>query len=123
MSAAEKIDTYIADLTDWRGKMVARLRQLILETDPDITEEWKWNSPVWSHGKPVCSASAFKTHVGMNFFQGAFLDDPRALFNSGLESKKSRTVKFVEGDAVDEEALKELVRAAIDYNTTTQTHS
>jgi hypothetical protein len=123
MSASEQIDQYIAKLTDWRGKMVAQLRQLVLETDPGITEEWKWNSPVWSHGKPLCSASAFKTHVGMNFFQGAFLDDPRALFNSGLESKKSRTVKFMEGDAVDEEALKELVRAAIDFNTTTQAHT
>lgn len=123
MSASEKIDQYIADLTDWRGGIVAQLRQLVLDTDAGITEEWKWNSPVWSHGKPVCSASAFKTHVGMNFFQGAFLDDPQALFNSGLESKKSRTVKFVEGDAVDEEALKELVRAAIHYNTNVQTKS
>jgi hypothetical protein len=123
MRVSEKIDQYIADLADWRGEMLAQLRRLVLETDPGITEEWKWNSPVWSRGKPVCSASAFKTHVGMNFFQGAFLDDPRALFNSGLESKKSRTVKFIEGDAVDEEALKELVRAAIDYNTTTRTHS
>jgi hypothetical protein len=120
MKASEQIDQYIAELTDWRGAVLAQLRRLVLDTDPGIMEEWKWNSPVWTYGKPVCSASAFKTHVGMNFFQGAFLDDPRALFNSGLESKKSRTVKFVEGDAVDEEALKELVRAAIDYNTISQ---
>jgi hypothetical protein len=116
MSASEKIDKYITDMSGWRGEIVAQLRQLVLETDPDITEEWIWNSPVWSHGGPVCSASAFKTHVGMNFFQGAFLDDPHTLFNSGLESKKSRTVKFIEGDTVDEVALKELIRAAINYN-------
>jgi hypothetical protein len=80
MSASEQIDQYIAKLTDWRGKMVAQLRQLVLETDPGITEEWKWNSPVWSHGKPLCSASAFKTHVGMNFFQGAFFGRSEGAF-------------------------------------------
>jgi hypothetical protein len=116
MSASEKIDKYIADTDDWRGEILARLRRLVLETDPDIVEEWKWNVPVWSHGKLVCSASAFKTHVGMNFFQGASLDDPHTLFNSGLEAKKSRMVNFFEGDPVNEAALQELIRTAINHN-------
>jgi hypothetical protein len=116
MNASEQIDNYIAAKQDWRGDMVARLRQLVLEAAPDIVEEWKWNSPVWSHGKPVCSASAFKQHVGMNFFQGAYLADPQNLFNSGLESKNSRTVTFKEGDTIDEAALKELIQTAVAYN-------
>lgn len=116
MSASEQIDQYIVNAADWRGELLAQLRRLVLETDSDIVEEWKWNSPVWTHGKPVCSASAFKKHVGMNFFQGAFLDDPHALFNAGLESKKSRTAKFLEGDPVNEAALQELIRTAINHN-------
>jgi hypothetical protein len=116
MSASEKIDQYIADAADWRGEIVAQLRQLVLETDPEIIEEWKWNSPVWSAGGHFCSASAFKKHVGMNFFQGAFLDDPHTLFNGGLDSKKSRTVIFYESDTVNEAALRELIRAAIKHN-------
>ena len=115
MNASERVDQYIADKADWRGDMVARLRQLILEAAPDITEEWKWNSPVWSHGKPVCSASAFKQHVGLNFFQGAHLPDPHNLFNSGLESKNSRAIKLLEGDTFDESALKELIRTAVAF--------
>jgi hypothetical protein len=118
MNASEQIDKYIADTPGWRGDMLATLRKLILETVPDMTEEWKWNSPVWSHGKPVCSASAFKQHVGMNFFQGAYLADPHNLFNSGLESKNSRTAKFLEGDTINEAALQELVRTAVAYNAT-----
>lgn len=116
MNASEKIDRYIAETADWRGEILTQLRRLVRETDPEIVEEWKWNSPVWSSGGQICSASAFKKHVGMNFFQGAFLDDPQALFNGGLDSKKSRTVIFYEGDTVNEVALQELIRAAINHN-------
>lgn len=116
MNASEQIDQYIVNTADWRGELLAQLRRLVLETDPDIVEEWKWNSPVWTRGKPVCSASAFKKHVGMNFFQGAFLDDPHTLFNGGLDSKKSRTVIFYEGDTVNAAALQGLIRAAINHN-------
>lgn len=116
MNPSEQIDNYIADKQDWRGDLIAKLRQLILETVPDIQEEWKWNSPVWSHGKPVCSVSAFKQHVGMNFFQGAYLADPHNLFNYGLESKHSRTVKFLAGDEISEAALKELILTAVAFN-------
>ena len=116
MNPSERIDTYIAELADWRGHLVARLRTLILEADPDITEEWKWDTAVWSHRGLVCALGAFKKTVKMNFFQGAFLEDPHTLFNSGLDAKKTRAIDFREGDAVDESALKELIRAAVAHN-------
>ena len=116
MNPSERIDTYIAELADWRGHLVARLRTLILEADPDITEEWKWDTAVWSHRGLVCALGAFKKTVKMNFFQGAFLEDPHTLFNAGLAAKKTRAIDFREGDAVDESALKELIRAAVAHN-------
>ena len=116
MEASEQIDQYISGLNDWRGDLLVRLRQMVQEADPEITEEWKWSSPVWSHNGLVCSASAFKAHVGMNFFQGASLEDPHGLFNSGLDSKKSRSIKYLEGDAINEGALKELIRRAVEHN-------
>jgi hypothetical protein len=118
MNSTEQIDQYINGLTDWRGNMLNRLRKLVHEVCPEIVEEWKWSSPVWSQNGAVCSASAFKAHVGLNFFQGAFLEDPHGLFNGGFDSKKSRTVKFLEGDQINERALKELVRTAVDHNIT-----
>ena len=116
MNPSERIDQQIAELTDWRGQMFARLRKLIHEADPDITEEWKWDTAVWSHQGLVCSVGTFKKTVKMNFFQGAFLEDPHALFNAGLDAKKTRAIDFREGDAVDESALKELIRAAVAHN-------
>ena len=116
MNPSERIDNQIAELADWRGQMLARLRKLILEADPDITEEWKWDTAVWSHQGLVCSAGAFKKTVKLNFFQGAFLEDPHKLFNAGLDAKKTRSIDFREGDAVDESALKDLIRAAVAYN-------
>jgi hypothetical protein len=88
----------------------------VLASDPAIVEEWKWNSPVWSKNGPVCSVSAFKKHVGMNFFRGAYLEDRHSVFNAGLESKHSRSIKFEPDDQVDEEAIRELVRSAVDHN-------
>jgi hypothetical protein len=96
--------------------MFARLRKLILEADPGLTEEWKWNTAVWSHQGLVCAVGAFKETVKMNFFQGAFLEDRPKLFNAGLDAKKMRSIDFREGDAVDESALKDLIRTAVAYN-------
>jgi hypothetical protein len=116
MTPSERITAYIADLADWRGAMIARLRQLILETDPEMVEEWKWDTPVWSHKGNVVAAGAFKDHLKLNFFKGAFIEDPKHLFNAGLEAKASRSIDFSEGDRIDESALKELVRSAVAQN-------
>ena len=116
MKPSERIDQQIAELADWRGQTISRLRKLILEADPGLTEEWKWNTAVWSHQGLVCAVGAFKETVKMNFFQGAFLEDPQKLFNAGLDAKKMRSIDFHEGDAVDESALIELIRAAVAYN-------
>ncbi len=116
MNSSERIDKQIAELADWRGQRVAQLRKLVLETDPDITEEWKWDTAVWSHHGLVCAVGTFKKAVKMNFFQGAALDDTQKLFNAGLDAKKTRAIDFREGDAVNESALQDLIRAAIAYN-------
>lgn len=96
--------------------MFVQLRKLIHEADPEITEEWKWNTAVWSHQGLVCALGAFKKVVKMNFFQGVFLEDPHTLFNAGLDAKTMRSIDFHEGDAVDESALKDLIRAAVAHN-------
>src|SRR5215510_2713982 len=117
LSASQHIDTYIKDLTDWRGKLIARLRKLILEAGPDLAEEWKWDTPVWSQKGNVVAAGVFKDHVKLNFFKGASLKDSNKLFNAGLDAKATRAIDFGEGDNVNETALKELVREAVAYNT------
>ncbi len=114
--AAQSIDNQIAELSDWRGSLIANLRQLIHEAAPEITEEWKWGTPVWSQNGLVCSAGAFKDHVKLNFFQDAFLPDPKHLFNAGLDAKATRAIDFDEGSNVDIEGLKDLIRAAVGYN-------
>lgn len=116
MSAAQHIDNFIKELTDWRGKMIARLRKLILETAPGLTEEWKWGVPVWSHKGNVVAAGVFKDHVKLNFFKGASLDDPKGLFNAGLDAKATRAIDIAESDEIDEAALRDLVRTAVAYN-------
>jgi hypothetical protein len=113
---AQMITNQIKQLGDWRGKMLARLRILVLEAVPAITEEWKWGTPVWSKNGLVCSAAAFKDHVKLNFFKGALLQDPKGLFNAGLEAKATRSIDFSEGDVLDEPGLKELIRAAVAVN-------
>src|SRR5262245_14603088 len=117
LSASQHIDHYIKDLTDWRGKMVARLRKLILEATPDLIEEWKWDTPVWSQKGNVVAAGVFKDHVKLNFFKGASLKDPKRLFNAGLDAKATRAIDFSEGDGLNEADLKDLVREAVAYNT------
>ncbi len=116
MTGSQHITRQISGLADWRGEMMGKLRTLILEAAPDITEEWKWDTAVWSHKGNVVAASAFKDHVKLNFFKGAFLKDPRGLFNAGLEAKATRSIDFSEGDKIQASALQELVRAAVAYN-------
>jgi|SRR2546430_818805 len=116
MNPTERIDKQITELADWRGKMFVQLRKLIHEADPDITEEWKWETAVWSHQGLICALGAFKTTVKMNFFQGAFLEDPHNLFNAGLDAKKTRAIDFHNGDIIGESALKDLIRAAVAHN-------
>jgi hypothetical protein len=116
MTPSELISKQISSLTDWRGKLIAQLRKLIIEVDPDIVEEWKWCTPVWTKGGMICSGGAFKDHVKLNFFKGAFLEDAQKQFNAGLEAKESRGIDFYEGGRINEAALKELVRSAIAFN-------
>jgi len=119
LNPSQRITNQIADLDGWRGAILARLRQLILEAVPGITEEWKWDTAVWAHNGLVCSAAVFKDHVKLNFFKGASLQDPQHLFNAGLEAKASRAIDFNEGSSINEPALKDLVRAAANYNLST----
>jgi hypothetical protein len=116
LAASQQIDNYINGMGDWRGKMIARLRKLILEAAPDLTEEWKWDTPVWSYKGNVVAAGVFKDHVKLNFFKGASLEDPNGLFNAGLEAKATRAIDIAEGEAIQETSLKELVRTAVAYN-------
>lgn len=116
MSASELIDQQIAGLPGWRGQIYTRLRTLVREADPQLTEEWKWDTAVWANKGMVCSVGAFKDHMKLNFFKGASLPDPHKLFNSGLEAKNSRSIDFHEGDTIDEPAIKDLIRAASAYN-------
>ena len=117
MDASEQVDRLIAGLTDWRGKTFAGIRKCILETDPEIIEEWKWmGSPLWSLGGMIAVANAHKGKVKLTFAYGAELPDPDKLFNAGLEGNARRAIDFFEGDKINAPALKNLVRAAIDRN-------
>lgn len=117
LTPSQKIDKHVKDLPGWQGKSLARLRKLILQAAPDLTEEWKWETPVWSLKGNVVAFGVFKDHVKLNFFKGASLADPYGLFNAGLEAKATRAIDFAEGAAVNESALKELVRSAVAFNT------
>ena len=116
LTPSQLITNQIAELADWRGKMLARLRKLILAAAPDITEEWKWDTAVWSYKGNVVAGGVFKDHVKLNFFKGASLKDPKGLFNAGLEAKATRAIDLSEGDDIDESALKDLIRAAVAHN-------
>jgi hypothetical protein len=122
-SASEQIDAKIEELGDWRGEMLARIRAIVREADPDVVEEWKWAKatspgvPVWSHDGIICTGETYKEHVKMTFAKGASLDDPSGLFNSSLEGNVRRAIDFHEGDEIDDQALKALVRSAVDLNT------
>jgi len=117
MNPSERIDELIAQLTDWRGKILASLRKSILEADPEIIEEWKWmGSPVWSRDGMIAVGNAHKDKVKLTFSHGAHLSDPDKLFNAGLGGNAWRAIDLFEGDKINERALQNLVRAAIEYN-------
>jgi hypothetical protein len=118
ITPSQRFTDYIAGLADWRGPLLARLRALILEAAPEITEEWKWDTPVFSFKGNVVAAGAFKDHVKLNFFKGAALDDPHGLFNAGLDAKATRAIDIHEGNEIDAPAVQDLVRAAVGLNAT-----
>ena len=116
-SASALIDQKIKDLGDWRGKVLAKIRELIHQADPEIVEEWKWRgTPVWSHGGIVCTGETYKKAVKMTFSKGAVLKDPSRLFNASLDGNARRAIDIHEGERIDEEALKDLFRAAVAVN-------
>ncbi len=116
-SPSRLIDARIKELGDWRGKMLSRLRSLVKQADPDVVEEWKWRGvPVWSHDGLICTGETYRNVVKMTFAKGAALKDPSRLFNSSLEGTTRRAIDFHEGESIDEEALKTLVRAAVTLN-------
>jgi hypothetical protein len=116
---SQLIDQRIEELGDWRGEMLARIRQVIKEAEPDVVEEWKWRGvPTWYRAGMICTGETYKSHVKVTFAKGASLDDPTGIFNSSLEGNVRRAIDFHEGDELDEKALKALVRAAVGLNTT-----
>jgi hypothetical protein len=122
-SPSELIDEKIAELGDWRGETLRRMRKLVKEADPDVVEEWKWvkptnpGTPVWSHGGGICTGETYKTVVKLTFFKGASVDDPAKLFNSSLDGNTRRAIDIHEGEEVDADAFKALIRAAVALNT------
>jgi hypothetical protein len=121
-SPAQLIDATIEELDDWRGKTLSRLRALIKQADPEVVEEWKWRKPshpgvpVWSHQGPICTGETYKSVVKLTFFKGASLKDPSGLFNSSLEGNTRRAIDIREGEAIDEDAFRALIRAAVRLN-------
>jgi hypothetical protein len=127
-SGSREVDAFVHALGDWRGQMLSRLRALIKQADPEVTEECKWKkpskpggTPVWSHDGIICTGESYKAAVKMTFAKGALLDDPAGLFNSSLEGNLRRAIDFHEGDKVNEKALKTLILAAVALNTSGQT--
>lgn len=120
-TASERIDARIAELGDWRGEMLARVRRLIKEADPEVVEEWKWRGvPVWEHAGIICTGETYKTVVKMTFAKGASLEDPAGLFNSSLDGNTRRAIDISEGGEIDEDALKALIQEAVDLNLSAQ---
>jgi hypothetical protein len=115
-SASQMIDERIEELDDWRGEMLARLRRLIKQADPDVVEEWKWEVPVWSHHGLICTGESYKKVVKLTFAKGAALADPAGLFNSSLEGNTRRAIDFHESERIDEKAFKALIRSAVRLN-------
>ena len=115
-SPSKLIDARIKELDGWRGKTLARLRALIKQADPGVVEEWKWNVPVWSHDGIICTGETYKSAVKLTFAKGAAVKDPAKLFNSSLEGNTRRAIDFKEGDEIDADALKALIRAAVAVN-------
>ncbi|TAM86992.1 DUF1801 domain-containing protein [bacterium] len=117
MSPSRMIDQRIEELSDWRGEMLARIRTLIKQADPEVVEEWKWRGvPVWSHDGLICTGETYKNVVKMTFAKGAALEDPTGLFNASLDGNTRRVIDFREGEKIDAQALKALIRAAVTLN-------
>lgn len=116
-SPSRMIDERIKELGDWRGSVLARLRTLIRQADPEVVEEWKWRVPVWSHDGLICTGETYKNVVKLTFAKGAALDDPSNLFNASLGGNTRRAIDLRENDEIDEEAFKSLIRAAVELNT------
>jgi hypothetical protein len=116
MDTSDKIDEKIAQYDDWRGERLKELRQLINETSSELSEEFKWNTAVWTHKGLVCAISGFASHVKINFFKGAYLPDPDNLFNSGLDSKEHRSINLGENDKLNKSAVAQLLKDAVAYN-------
>jgi hypothetical protein len=117
-SASRLIDGRIKELGDWRGETLSRIRTLIKQADPDVVEQWKWRGvPVWSHDGIICTGETYKSVVKMTFAKGASLEDPSGLFNSSLEGNVRRAIDFRQGDKINEQALKALIKAAVKLNT------
>lgn len=117
-TASELIDKKIAELRDWRGETLSKIRKLIKEADPDVLEEWKWRgTPTWSHGGIICTGETYKSVVKLTFARGAALDDPAKLFNSSLEGKVRRAIDIHEGEGIDASAFKALIQTAVNLNT------
>jgi hypothetical protein len=115
-SPSQLIDAKIMSLDDWRGQMLSHVRALIKQADPEVVEEWKWSVPVWSHDGIICTGETYKSAVKLTFAKGASLKDPSGLFNASLEGKTRRAIDIHEGDAMDEDAFKTLIRAAAALN-------
>jgi len=115
-SPTQTIDARIKELDDWRGKTLSRVRALIKQAEPEVVEEWKWNVPAWYHDGPICTGETYKSAVKLTFFKGASLKDPSGLFNSSLEGNTRRAIDLHEGDEMDEDAFKTLIRAAVTLN-------
>src|SRR5207237_10047619 len=128
-NASRLIDKRISELGDWRGKTLSKVREIIKEADPDIVEEWKWvkptnpGTPVWSRNGGICTGETYKNVVKLTFFKGAALNDPSGLFNSSLDGKVRRAIDIKEDDKIDERALKNLIREAVELNLKSKKHS
>jgi hypothetical protein len=115
---SQLIDDRINELGDWRGTMLARIRKLITQADPEVVEEWKWRGvPVWEHGGIICTGETYKDYVKLTFAKGASLDDPKGLFNASLDGNTRRAIDIRQDDKIDEKAFQKLIRAAVDLNT------
>lgn len=116
-SASDQIDMKITELGDWRGETLSRMRELIKEADPEVVEEWKWGGPVWSHNGLICTGESYKAKVKLTFIKGASVADPAGIFNSSLDGNARRAIDIHEGEEVNAETFKELIRAAVNLNT------
>jgi hypothetical protein len=114
--ASQRIDERIAELDDWRGATLAKMRALIKEADPDVVEEWKWSGPVWAHDGGICTGESYKSTVKLTFHKGASLKDPARLFNSSLDGNVRRAIDIREGEKIDAKAFKALIREAVALN-------